>query len=198
MNKRFELWSLDHWLVIFFTVSLLICFVAIGKKDPKSVAANRIGYCLSGILILNSLAYVFYRIFAGYWEIKYDLPMEFCNWSLLATAIALLNHNRTFAEISYFWVMSGSVNGVIFPDLQYEFPHLYFFIFFVNHSGLVISSLYLVFGLGLYPQKGSVIRSFLWLQVYTVSAFLVDFFLKTNYGYLMEKPKSASPLDWLG
>lgn len=124
--------------------------------------------------------------------------MELCNWATFATACALLTRNRFLAELAYFWVMAGSVNGVISPDLSVSFPHIYFFIFFIAHSGLVCGALYLVFGLQLYPRPGAVWRVLLFSQVYLSSAFAINFLLGGNYGYTMAKPASASLIDHLG
>ncbi|EQA44009.1 TIGR02206-like family protein [Leptospira broomii serovar Hurstbridge str. 5399] len=102
------------------------------------------------------------------------------------------------AELSYFWVLAGSINGVVTPDLRVSFPHLYFFIFFIAHSGLVIGALYAVFGLKLYPRKWAVPRVILLSQLYFLSALIIDFLFRANYGYLMEKPNSPSLIDHLG
>lgn len=139
-----------------------------------------------------------YRIHSGFWEIRYDLPMELCNWAAAVTAYALIQKNRTAAELAYFWTLAGSVNGVITPDLQVSFPHIYYFIFWIAHSGLVVGCLFAVFGLGLMPAPGAIRRAFLASQLYFATALLVNFALGANYGYLRMKPASASLLDHLG
>ncbi|TGL77164.1 TIGR02206 family membrane protein [Leptospira yasudae] len=198
MDQRFQIGSALHYLVLFLTVSAIFVLLWIARKDRQRILSKRIGFVIAWILILNYLVYVIYRIDSGHWEIRYDLPMEFCNWAMIVTSIALLTHNRTFAELSYFWVMSGSVNGVITPDLQVTFPHIYFFIFFIAHSGLVIASLYIVFGLKLEPRPWAVLRAFLYSQIFFVTAFVVDYALDGNYGYMMSKPSAGSALDYLG
>ncbi|RHX88111.1 TIGR02206 family membrane protein [Leptospira stimsonii] len=197
MNQRFQLWSNLHILLLFLTGVAIFILLWIARKDSSGNVSKKIGHTLAWILILNYIVYVIYRIDSGHWEIRYDLPMEFCNWAMIVTSIALLTHNRTFAELSYFWVMSGSINGVITPDLQVTFPHLYFFIFFIAHSGLVIASLYIVFGLRLEPRPWAVLRTFLYSQIFFISAFVIDFLLDGNYGYMMSKPTAGSALDFL-
>jgi hypothetical integral membrane protein (TIGR02206 family) len=160
----------------------------------KTTLAKVFGYSL----FLNYFAYVIYRITWGYWEMRYDLPMELCNWSGFVTSIALITRNRFFAELSYFWVMTGSINAVITPDLDVDFPHLYFFIFFIGHAGLIIACCYAVFGLRLYPRKGAVARVFGISQIYLIAAFLIDLAVGGNYGYLMKKPIAGSFMDYLG
>ncbi|RHX81358.1 TIGR02206 family membrane protein [Leptospira yasudae] len=198
MEQRFQIGSDLHYGLLFLTALLVFVLIWIAKKDKTGILSKRIGFVIASILILNYIVYVIYRIDSGHWEIRYDLPMEFCNWSMIVTSIALFTHNRTFAELSYFWVMSGSINGVVTPDLQVTFPHIYFFIFFIAHSGLVIASLYIVFGLKLEPRPWAILRAFLYSQVFFVSAFFIDYLLDGNYGYMMAKPNGGSALDLLG
>ncbi|EPG73715.1 TIGR02206 family protein [Leptospira fainei serovar Hurstbridge str. BUT 6] len=172
--------------------------VYMARRTSNSSLPKRIGQFIASILILNYAVYVAYRINLGYWDIRYDLPMEFCDWAIIVTCIALLTRNKMMAELSYFWVLAGSINGVVTPDLQVSFPHIYFFIFFIAHSGLVIGALYVVLGLKLYPQRWAVPRVILISQTYFLSAILIDYSFKTNYGYLMEKPNNPSLIDHLG
>ncbi len=195
---RFEHWTAEHFAIILLTAGLPVALVYLARNDATSRAPGRISFALAGLLFANFVTYVVYRVQSGYWELRYDLPMEFCNWSTVATVVALVTRNRTAAELSYFWVLTGSLNGVVTPDLQVSFPHIYYFIFWIAHSGLVVASLFVVFGLRLYPRPGAVPRTLLLSQVYFASAFCVNLLLESNYGYLMKKPPAGSLLDHLG
>jgi hypothetical integral membrane protein (TIGR02206 family) len=198
MEQRFEQWSLLHFGILFLTFALVIILVYLGRKNSDKQIQKNIAVFLGCTLAINYLVYVIYRIDSGYWEIRYDLPMEFCNWSMIVTVIALMTRNQLSAELSYFWVMAGSINGVITPDLQVTFPHIYFFIFFIAHSGLVVGSLYAVLGLQLYPKKWSVLRAILFAQIYFLTAYILNYYLGGNYGYTMNKPNAASLMDHFG
>ncbi len=198
MYQRFAHWSALHICILLLTVILPALLIFAARKYRATRFPRAVGAVFGIVLLANYLAYVAYRASAGYWEARYDLPMELCNWATFAAAIALLTGNAFLAELAYFWVMAGSINGVISPDLSVSFPHIYFFIFFIAHSGLVCGALYLVFGLQLYPRPGAVLRVFLFSQVYLASAFAINFLLGGNYGYTMAKPGSASLLEALG
>lgn len=190
--------SLQHWLVIAFTVVFAVALVVVVRNQPEGRLARRIAEVLAALLFLNAAIYAGYRITAGYWELRYDLPMDFCSWATIVTIVALLARSAAAAEVAYFWVMAGSLQGVISPDLQRAFPDPYFFMFFVGHSGLVIAVLFLALGMGLHPRRGSVWRTFGWTQVYFVSALAINYLLGSNYGYLAQKPANPSLLDHLG
>ncbi|EPG73397.1 TIGR02206 family protein [Leptospira fainei serovar Hurstbridge str. BUT 6] len=190
--------SFEHYVILIITFFLSVSLIWIAKSIKTRETVKRIGYGIASILVLNASAYVFYRIGKGYWDLRYDLPMEFCDWAMIVTTLALITHRRIFSELSYFWVLGGSIQAAITPNLQFNFPHAYFFLFFIGHSGLIIAALYLVFGLKLYPRKGSVPRVFLYSQIYFIIALFLDFRLDTNYGFLRYKPANGSFLDYLG
>lgn len=198
MYKRFEHGSATHIVIVGLTIAICCFLVYYARRHEGKPSTFRIGNAIGAILLLNYFVYVGYRIHAGLWMIRYDLPMELCNWAALATMFAFFTRNRTLAEIAYFWVMAGSINGVISPDLPFSFPHIYFFIFHIAHSGLVIGSLYLVFGLKWYPRPGAIRRVFIVSQIYLATAFVINYALGGNYGYTMAKPGSASLFDYLG
>lgn len=185
-----------HWAVLFLTVALAGLLPWAARRSARFERTTAVALAL--ILTVNSAAYAGWRIHTGQWDLRYDLPMEFCNWSAIVTVLTLLVRNRTLAELSYFWVMSGSIQGVITPDLPVQFPHIYFFIFFIAHSGLVVAAAYVVIGMRLPPRPGAIGRTVLYTQVYFVAALLLDWGLETNYGYLMRKPTGPSLLDALG
>ncbi|HNJ35929.1 MAG TPA: TIGR02206 family membrane protein, partial [Leptospiraceae bacterium] len=84
------------------------------------------------------------------------------------------------------------------PNLQEDFPHFYFFIYFIGHVCLVIASFYFIFAWKLRPRPGAIWRVFLMSELYFATAFTLDYALDTNYGYLMRKPTNPSFLDYLG
>ena len=84
------------------------------------------------------------------------------------------------------------------PDLPVDFPHPRFIEFFLVHCGIVVGVMYLVFGLGMRPVRGSVWRAFGMANVYLVCAAVVNVTCGTNFGYLRAKPAKASLMDVLG
>jgi len=195
MRERFEHGSLEHWLIIVLTITQPLFLVRAGQNP---LIARRIRLSLAGLLILNFFVYAFYRIQEGYWEIRYDLPMEFCNWSTAFTVIALLTNSKRAAELSYYWVGVGSIHGLITPDLQVAFGHVYYFVFWVGHAGLLVAAAYVVFGQKLFPGPGSVWRSLVVAEVYFLSALVTNYLLDANYGYLSAPPAGGSLINHLG
>ena len=189
-------WQAEHLLFLIFTVLapiILIRFLKHGDKNKKENVAKGIAL----VLLLNWLIYQGYRMMSGFWELKYDLPLELCNWAVFITAAALWYKRQRWAELAFFWVMAGSIHGIITPDIHEAFPHLTYLTFVIGHGGLVLGVMYAVFGLQLKPQKGAWLRVMAASQIYMAVAMLFNWWTSANYGYLMQKPTGGSFLDLL-
>lgn len=193
----FERFSHLHFVILGITAAVTTILIYKARRSGADGFARRTAVVMAWVQIVNTLAYILYRIHSGDWDARYDLPMEFCNWSLFAALYALLAQHRFMAEVAYYWVMAGSLQGLLTPDLNVSFPHIYFFVFFINHAGLVIAAMFLVFGMRLHPRPGSVLHTFLFLQVYVICGLVLDFLIGANYGYLRAKPRAGSLMDLL-
>lgn len=131
------------------------------------------------------------------------LPFQFCDVAALVGALALLTHKAGLVELLYFWGLAGTMQGLITPALSVDWPHPRFVTFFMLHAGVVMAAIQLVFARGITPRRGAVPRAIGWLVVYAAFAGAVNVIIKVfgghaNYGFLCEKPPTASLFDLLG
>ena len=101
-------------------------------------------------------------------------------------------------EILVFWVIAGTSQGVITPDIAEGFPAFDYFRYWIVHLGLLVIIFYATFVFGMKPKFSSVFKSILVLLLYIVAMMLLNYALDANYSYLNYKPESASVLDYLG
>lgn len=195
---KFEFLGASHWIVLALTAALSVAAAFFARRYAGTALPRRIGVALGLVLIGTHLAYNFYRVRLGTWELRCDLPMQFCDWAGIAIIVALLTRRQFWFELAYFWVIAGSLQALITPNLERDFPDFFFFTFMISHATLVVSSAYFLFGLRMRPLPGSVVRVFLAGQVYLVVAMAFNFALDANYGFLMEKPGAGSLMDALG
>ena len=66
------------------------------------------------------------------------------------------------------------------------------------HGGLVILVIHHLLAFRLIPQAKSMLRTFVWLNIYLLLLIPVNLGLDANYFYLMEKPLNPSLLYYLG
>ena len=126
---------------------------------------------------------------------KYALPMHLCDWALGITVAALLLRQQLCFELAYFWGLAGTVQALITPALVTD--DLGRIIgFFVVHSGIPASVLWLIFGFKMRPQRGAWLRIVLWSQFYLAAALAVNAATGGNYGFLSHRPSTHSMLDF--
>lgn len=101
-------------------------------------------------------------------------------------------------EILLFWIIAGTLQGVITPDIAEGFPYFDYFRYWVVHLGLLSIIFYATFLFGMRPKFKSIFKSFFALQLYVIGMVVVNRMLNANYFYLNEKPESASLLDYFG
>lgn len=133
----------------------------------------------------------------GYYNPATALPLHLCDVISMIGGIALLTRRQTLIDLTYFWGMAGTLNGVITPNLQYDFPHPEYFGFFALHSGVVVAALHMTIAWKRGPKISGVWRAVLWMQVYLLVAGFTNFLLHTNYGFLCARPENASVMDAL-
>lgn len=177
-----EMFSVEHWVMMVSTLVLCVFMPYIVRRSPTS--ADGVRYLLAIILVANIVVYQTYRIAAGYWSVATDLPMHLCAWANLVTALALVTRKPLYAEIAWCWVMTGSVNALITPQLDNPFPEIPFIYFVVGHTGLITAVVTVVFGLRIQPRPGAWFRVMAASQIYFISAIVVNSLTKSNYGFL--------------
>lgn len=126
------------------------------------------------------------------------LPMHLCDWAALTAFFALVWRQPFLCELTYFWGLAATLQGLLTPDLFYGFPHPAFLIFFLHHAGVVLAAIYVAAGLRMAPRRHAAWKVFLWTQFYVAAAAATNVALGTNYGFLAAKPSRASLLDYMG
>jgi hypothetical integral membrane protein (TIGR02206 family) len=177
-----KIFSQEHLLVIAATLLLCILTPIIIAKKQKWQTSFRYG--AGTLLLLNIVVYQIYRWQSGYWGADQDLPMHLCAWANIITALALFTKNTTLSAIAWCWVMMGSINGLITPQLDNPFPEIPYIYFVVGHSGLMIAVSTLVYGIKIKPTKYAWLKVIAFSQMYFFTALLVNSITHANYGYL--------------
>ena len=187
-----------HLCAIILTLILPIFFAIVFRRTQSVLLDRAIRISLSAILICNYIGYVIYRWQHGYIDWREMLPMQLCDWTMIAVVVALLKEDRKrWLEVAYFWGIGGSLQAIITPNLQFGFPDFRFFTFFLDHGAIVAGIIYLMVSRMFRPTLTSVWRTLLWSEIYLVVALAIDQVTGVNYGFLLHKPEAASLLSLL-
>jgi hypothetical integral membrane protein (TIGR02206 family) len=170
--------------------------VAALARVLNSRALNRTICWFFALVIVGSWGawfVVFSRM--GWLDLGNALPMDLCSWAAIATILTLIAPNQKSYELAYFWALAGTVQGIVTPDIPYDFPEFRFIEFSLFHGGIIAAVLFLTFGLKMRPYPASIPRVIGWTLVYALVAAVTDWALKVNYGFLRAKPGHASLYD---
>lgn len=171
------------WLVLLFAVKL-------EKKWSRGAEISLAVALLSQWLVRGILARSL-----GYFNPVEALPLHLCDVAAILGGLALITKRQILIELTYFWGLAGTLNGLITPSLKYDYPHPEYFGFFLLHSGVVIAALHMTIAWKCYPRLKSILWAFLWINVYLIVAAIANALTGANYAFLRERPQSASLLD---
>lgn len=195
--SAFQPFGPAHLVVIFLTIFLPFALAALVRKSRWQHSHSLIGQFLAVILAVNYVGYAIYLWLTVGLSWEKTLPLQLCDWAMVAIIVALLTGRERWLEVAYFWGIGGTAQAILTPDLKYAFPDLRFLSFFITHSGIVIGVAFVMILRGFRPYFSSIWRAFAWSELYFVLTFTVDLLTGVNYGYLLHKPQAASLLSLL-
>jgi hypothetical integral membrane protein (TIGR02206 family) len=186
-----------YWSSVVLAAAGCSLLCAAARQRPgrwRVVAARLIGLAL----LADAVVYSIGLAVSGTWSASSSLPLALCNIGVLVAVAACWWRVPILVELTYFWGLAGTLQGVITPDLGTGFPHLVFFEYVVGHLGIVVAALFLVVGLGLVPRPGAVGRVFAVTAIYTAFVGAVDWLTGANYMFLRSPPSEWTLLRLLG
>ena len=180
-------------------IAVVAAMLVIAVRLARSPAVERlVAFSLAALLVANAVITYGARLTADRFDVKTWLPMHLCDWAAAAIVVALCFRWQWSYELAYFWSLGGTLQALLTPDIVDDFPTIWFLVFFFGHGTAIVSVIFLTLALGMRPWPQSLLRAFLWSNVYLLCAALVNYMFDANYGYLREKPQRASLLDYLG
>jgi hypothetical integral membrane protein (TIGR02206 family) len=193
----FRPFGLAHLVVIVLTITLPFVLAACVRKSRWLHSERLIGRLLAVTLAVNYLGYEIYLWLTVGLSWEKTLPLQLCDWAMVAIMVALLTGRERWLEVAYFWGIGGTAQAILTPDLKYAFPDIRFLSFFIAHSGIVVGIAFVMILRGFRPHLNSVWRTFAWSELYFVMTIVVDVLTGENYGYLLHKPEASSLLSLL-
>jgi hypothetical integral membrane protein (TIGR02206 family) len=155
---------------------------------------------LAVLLIAWFAAYYPVVALRGEFEPDSDLPLHLTDIVTITAALALWSRSPLPFELTYFWGLTASLLAVLTPGLDPDegFSSFFFWQYFITHSGVVLTALFLAFGLGMTPRSGAVRRVFLATVAWAALATAGNVITGGNYMFLRERPETPSLLDYMG
>jgi hypothetical integral membrane protein (TIGR02206 family) len=189
--------SLEHLATLGVIALCIAALVTAARLWP---GAWTVGACrvLALIILVNECSWWVWLGFQRTWSASYALPLQLCDVVALVAAAALWFRRPLLVELTYFWGLAGTANGLISPDLPDHFPSYLFLQYFIAHGAIVAAALLLVVGLRITPRQGAVAGVLALTLTLVVIDAVVNLLTGGNYMYLRHTPGVASLLDLMG
>ena len=118
------------------------------------------------------------------WTVGSSLPLYVCDVAAFVAAAALVSRRRLLVEITWFWGVAGTLQGLLTPDHPIYFPSYDWVEFYTDHIGVILAAFWLVVGLGLHPRPRAALRVIAITAVFFVLVGVVDLLTGGDYDYL--------------
>lgn len=185
-------------LAVLCTCAALLTLMVVVKHTELRRTARFLELVLGSALLLIWPVTTLVHWHLGSLDLNKSLPLQLCDIAGISGGVALWTHRQTACEIVYFMGLAGTLQGLITPNLLFDFPDLRFFAFFLLHGGVVVAALYVVTAMHHKPRPGAVPRQMATILSYAAFVGVINAALGTNYAFLCQKPAQASLMDQLG
>ena len=201
-ETEFSLFTPAHILPV--ALMLLVIWLIYRNRERLKVSRHEetLRWILAFALILSDMSY-YWRLVGCPWlqpgPVE-NLPIGVCSWAVIFSSFMLVGKKQSLFDISYFWLLSGSLFALITPTpLTYTGPTRFrYYQFWLEHTLGYVASFYMIFVHGMRPTVKSAVKSYLALIVLAVIAFFVNRMIPgANYLYMARPEAAPSVLDIL-
>jgi hypothetical integral membrane protein (TIGR02206 family) len=183
--------GLGHVLALVLTVFVAGVLVSLVRLRPGRWVTPA-AWLLALLLVANEIGFELVQWqgwssdpwIAHHWTVGFSLPLYVCDVAAFVGAAALVSRRRLLAELTWFWGLAGTVQGLLTPDHPILFPSYDWVEFYTDHIGVILAALWLVIGLGLHPRPRAALRVIAVTVVFFLLVGLVDLLTGGDYDYL--------------
>ncbi|MFB4170136.1 TIGR02206 family membrane protein [Virgibacillus sp. JSM 102003] len=186
-------------MLLIYLLGIMLFIIFLKKILSNTYLYNTIRWFLFILLIFSEVSYQTWTALTGIWSLQEHTPLHLCGVAGITGAIALVTHNRKLIQVTFFIGLIPAFLALVTPELPYDFPHYRFWKFFVHHTAISWTSIFLVATSSLKINFKSLLEVYGYLLLYAIIiGFFINPFLNSNYLYLSHTPTASTPLDMLG
>ena len=201
-EPEFALFTPAHFAPVALLFAVLALLYRFRERIRHSRCEETLRYVLAFALIISDMSY--------YWRLVgmpslqpgpvENLPIGVCGWAVIFCSYMLVGKKQFLFDISYFWLLSGSLFALITPTpLTYTgVTRFRYYQFWMEHTLGYVAIFYMIFVHGMRPTVKSAVRSYVALLVMAAIAYGVNQMIPgANYLYMARPEAAPSVLDIL-
>jgi len=195
------------WAMFFFIFIFIILGFYLNKNNNIELI-KKISFFLVVFCLFQEVIDYFHRAFfdPNYlisWE--KDLPFHFCHIAFYFSLIAIylksksgINDNsmsnsslraQFLFDVSFILGLSGALQGILTPDFENIHNFVGILCAHFQHSLIILNVFWLIFAYDMKLQFNGAIYTYIFINLITPIAILLNYMLGSNYLYIMELPK---------
>ena len=202
-TPEFKYFTLAHFMPILVAAAVIFLIYRYRRSIASLKHESTLRYILAFILILSDMTY-YWRLVAlpelGPNPIEH-LPISVCGWAVIMASFMVVGKNQTLFDITYFWLLCGSIFALITPStITYAGPTRFrYYQFWTEHLAGYVAIFYMIFVHKMRPTWRSMGKSYIALAVLAVIAYFTNRMLGpgANYLFLAEPSETPTILDIL-
>ena len=110
------MFTTEHLLTTGLIVLLVTALVVAARRIPGSWTVP-VCRSLAVVILANETSWWVWLAFHGVYRADYALPLQLCDLACFASAAALWTRRPLLVELTWFWGLAGTANGLITPDV---------------------------------------------------------------------------------
>ena len=186
-----------HFIPILLLIGVLFLIYRFRGQLRESKYDKNLRYILAFMLIISEMSY-YWRLVGmpslGPTPVDH-LPITVCGWAVIFCSYMVIGKTQTLYDISYFWLLSGSIFALITPTvISYAGPTRFrYYQFWFEHTLGYVAIFYMTFVHGMRPTIKSAVKSYVTLLVLAVIAYFTNRMLGPGANYLFMAEPEATP-----
>lgn len=171
----FSYFNQAHIVNLFFNLVLGLLILIIPKVSK--IDKYKFGTFIGSFIIFLKIFETIYRLKYEHFSLAESAPLHFCNFTIIICGIYLISKNNILFNISYFFSF-GALAALILPGVNTYYHPLFFALFMITHSMIIISVLYGFIWLNQRPNFNGFIAS----EITVLALFILAYFYNKKFG----------------
>lgn len=181
-GMEFNLFSPLYFAMLFIVLALTLLMYKFRTRLRQLKHKKALRYIFAGILFANMTIYYGGLMYAGEYDIKKHLPLEFCFITgYILMYILITNNKKGYYTTLYYCTLIGPLPAMLFPNLSGSFDRYIFYQFFISHHFMLLVSFYCIIVFEYKVEVKSAFRAFLYGNIVFISVSILNTLWGSNF-----------------